>query len=1112
MSAGFGKQHYKKVFTAFITRFPTIYGSLLGMYALIAFLFSALRPLRHRLQRIREFFDIVILPMPEVSISWAIALGLLAAAVLARKRMAWWVSVILLIFLNLENALFFAISLYEPVYETRLATIELNIGFVVKPVMLIGLLATRAAFPARTRHAAMRKATAVYLLGEGIVALAGWGLVELFPHTLAREDRLKWVINKAYTFSLADGKLIEGHPGWIASFVVTLASAIIFLLSVWTMFSSQRDNNALTAEDETAIRAMIARWGEDDSLAYFATRRDKSVIYSPDGRAAITYRVEMGVCIASGDPIGNPAAWDQAVETWLHQATMYGWTPAVMGASERGAHCYLNHGLQTLRLGDEAIIYTDNFSLSRPEYKAVRQAVARARRGGVTVRIRRHGELTAEEMASVQRDADTWRDTNDERGFSMALSRLGDPADSNNLLVEAIQDSQHSPTGIARRVGELSFSPWGRTGMSLDLMRRAPDSPNGTVEAMVSELCHAGTDVGVTRISLNFAMFRQVFATAHELGTGPVMRLWRSLLVFLSRWWQMEALYRSNEKYNPTWAPRYICFKDNHSIARVGLVSGIVEGFIPAFLSRRRPPRTPIGSVKSDGAVNALALAPQLLEEAHAGRAIQHRRPEQVTVRLEKAQRLRDEGIDPWPTALRPTHMCGQITDLNDGDNASISGRILARRDFGGVMFLKLQDWSGDIQIIIEKERCHNYPKWRKELDLADIIRVDGHRGVSRKGEPSLLADAIRLEAKSLHPLPNKTNGLTDPEARVRSRHIDLTVNEESRRALKARSAVLHSMRNDLHTGGYVEAETPILQPIHGGANARPFTTHINAYNMGLYLRIAPELFLKRLMCGGVNRVFEVGREFRNEGVDATHNPEFTSLEAYDAHGDYETMRELTHTLIVNAATAVHGKPVVTAPDGSLVDISGEWPVKSVMDAITEGARADGLWEGPTITVTTPRSELNVLMERAGMPCRPDADLGTIIEELYDEFVESRTTFPTFYKDFPVSVSPLTRRHRSKPGLTERWDLVAWGVELGTAYSELTDPIDQRQRLEEQSLLAAGGDPEAMELDEEFLRALEFGMPPTGGLGIGVDRIVMLITGSTIRQSLAFPLVKPERE
>lgn len=1110
MATGSGRVQDKTVFATFIKRFPPCFGTLLAVYSFIALLFSAVRPVRHQLQSIREFFDYVILPMPEVSISWALALGLLAGAILARKRLAWWVSLILLVILNIENILLFVLGVNGYDTGSTVTTVELNVGFIVQAVMLIGLLATRSAFPARTRHAAIRKALAVYVIGEGLVTASGWLLVELFPHTLSRGNRLQWVLNKSFAFSLVDQKFFGGHPEWIVSFVITLASAIVFLLSVWTLFRSQRDNNALTPDDETAIRAMIARWGEDDSLAYFATRRDKSVIYSPDGRAAVTYRVELGVCIASGDPIGNPAAWDQAVDAWLHQAVMYGWTSAAMGASDRGAHCYSSHGLQTLRLGDEAIIYTDSFSLSQPEFKAVRQAVARARRAGVTVRIRRHGELTDEEMASVQRDADAWRDTNNERGFSMALSRLGDPADANNLLVEAIQDAHHSPTGVARRVGELSFSPWGRTGVSLDLMRRSPDSPNGTVEIMVSELCNAGLDVGVTRISLNFAMFRQVFATAHELGTGPVMRLWRSLLVFLSRWWQMEALYRSNEKYNPTWAPRYICFKDNRAIARVGLVSGIVEGFVPAPLSRRKPPLTPVGSVKREGAAEALELAPRLMEEARAGRAVHHRRSEQVKVRLEKAQRLRDEGVSPWPTAIRPTHTCAQIADMDDGVAASISGRIIARRDFGGVMFLQLHDWSGDTQVIVEQARCSDYEAWRKDLDLADIIRVEGEKGISRKGEPSLLAVSIRFEAKSLHPLPNKTDGLTDPEARVRSRHIDLTVNAESRRALTARSAVLHSMRCDLHSSGYLEAETPILQPIHGGANARPFITHINAYNMNLYLRIAPELFLKRLMCGGVDRVFELGREFRNEGVDATHNPEFTSLEAYDAHGDYETMMTLTHELIVNAATAVHGKPVVTAPDGGMVDISGEWPVKSVLDAITEGARADGIWDGPVISVDTPREELDALMERAGMPLRPDADDGTIIEELYDEFVESRTTFPTFYKDFPVSVSPLTRRHRSKPGLTERWDLVAWGVELGTAYSELTDPIDQRQRLEEQSLLAAVGDPEAMELDEEFLRALEFGMPPTSGLGIGVDRIVMLITGSTIRQSLAFPLVKPD--
>ena len=343
MATGSGRVQDKTVFATFIKRFPPFFGILLAVYSFIALLFSAVRPVRHQLQSIREFFDYVILPMPGVSISWALALGLLAGAILARKRLAWWVSVILLAILNIENILLFVLGVNGYDIGSTVTTVELNVGFIVQAVMLIGLLATRSAFPARTRHAAIRKALAVYIIGEGLVTASGWLLVELFPHTLSRGNRLQWVLNKSFVFSLVDQKFFGGHPEWIVSFVITLASAIIFLLSVWTLFRSQRDNNALTPDDETAIRAMIARWGEDDSLAYFATRRDKSVIYSPDGRAAVTYRVELGVCIASGDPIGNPAAWDQAVDAWLHQAVMYGWTPAVMGASDRGAHCYSSH-------------------------------------------------------------------------------------------------------------------------------------------------------------------------------------------------------------------------------------------------------------------------------------------------------------------------------------------------------------------------------------------------------------------------------------------------------------------------------------------------------------------------------------------------------------------------------------------------------------------------------------------------------------------------------------------------------------------------------------------------------------------------------------------------
>jgi lysyl-tRNA synthetase, class II len=315
-----------------------------------------------------------------------------------------------------------------------------------------------------------------------------------------------------------------------------------------------------------------------------------------------------------------------------------------------------------------------------------------------------------------------------------------------------------------------------------------------------------------------------------------------------------------------------------------------------------------------------------------------------------------------------------------------------------------------------------------------------------------------------------------------------------------------------LFAKGFIEVETPILQQIHGGASARPFVTHINTYDLNLFLRIAPELYLKRLCVGGVERVFELGRAFRNEGVDFSHNPEFTLLEAYQAHADYKMWIDGCRELIQNAAEAANGSQTVLRPRGGdesngahrlePVDISGVWPVKTVYGAVSDAL-------GEQIDPDTSLARLRRLSDAAHIPYRAHWDAGAVVLELYEQLVEDRTEQPTFYIDFPTSVSPLTRPHRSQPGVAERWDLVAWGVELGTAYSELTDPVEQRRRLQEQSLLAAGGDPEAMELDEDFLQAMEYAMPPTGGLGMGIDRLVMLITGRSIRETLPFPLAKP---
>jgi lysyl-tRNA synthetase class 2 len=383
---------------------------------------------------------------------------------------------------------------------------------------------------------------------------------------------------------------------------------------------------------------------------------------------------------------------------------------------------------------------------------------------------------------------------------------------------------------------------------------------------------------------------------------------------------------------------------------------------------------------------------------------------------------------------------------------------------------------------------------------------VTGEVITTRRGELTVLAESLALTSKSLRPLPDKHKGLTDREARVRARHVDLIIRPQAREIAYTRSTVVASVRDSLHRRGFVEVETPMLQLIHGGANARPFETHINAYDLDLYLRIATELHLKRLIVGGMEKVFEIGKQFRNEGADFKHNPEFTSLELYETYGDYDTMRVLTQQIIQEAATAVHGSPIARHRDaeGTVTeyDLSGDWPVKTLTQAVSEAL-------GEEITVDTPAEVLHAHADRLGMELEPDLSWGFALEELYGELCEGQTTTPVFYTDFPKENAPLTRTHRADGRLAEKWDLVIFGSEQGTAYSELIDPVDQRQRLVAQSLMAAAGDVEAMQVDEDFLQALEYGMPPTGGMGLGIDRLVMNLTGLGIRDTILFPIVRP---
>ncbi|MEY2737133.1 MAG: hypothetical protein RL683_251 [Actinomycetota bacterium] len=483
--------------------------------------------------------------------------------------------------------------------------------------------------------------------------------------------------------------------------------------------------------------------------------------------------------------------------------------------------------------------------------------------------------------------------------------------------------------------------------------------------------------------------------------------------------------------------------------------------------------------------------------------------PEQIEVRLAKRDKL-NELNDAYPVSLPITTTIDAVRakypnleiDTATGETVGIAGRVMFQRNTGKLCFASLQAGSGErIQAMLSldkvgEEQLENY----KELvDLGDHLFVEGEVITSKRGELSIMVTSWKMAAKTIRPLPNLHNELGE-EFRVRHRYIDLIVRDRARDVVKTRSAVMQSLRKTFTEDNYIEVETPMLQTIHGGASARPFKTHSNAFDTELFLRIAPELFLKRAVVGGIDRVYEINRNFRNEGADRTHSPEFAMLEAYQAYGDYNSIADLTQKLIQNAAMDVFGTHEVTLDDGTINDLSGNWDRISMFESLSEAA-------GEEITPETPIEKLKKLAEKVEIEI--DHPLhGKYVEELWEHFVKGDLQKPTFVIDFPVDTSPLTRDHRSKPGVVEKWDLYIRGYEQATGYSELVDPVIQRARFIEQVTLAAAGDPEAMKLDEDFLKALEFGMPPSGGMGMGIDRLLMSLTGLGIRETIMFPLVK----
>ena len=489
------------------------------------------------------------------------------------------------------------------------------------------------------------------------------------------------------------------------------------------------------------------------------------------------------------------------------------------------------------------------------------------------------------------------------------------------------------------------------------------------------------------------------------------------------------------------------------------------------------------------------------------------------TLNDERARRLADRaalyaaGKNPYPEHSDVTDHAADLLERYAGlaneeagaETVTVGGRIVAKRGQGKIMFLVLRDPSADIQLFCRVNDVEE-ASWEvlKGLDLGDIVQATGVVVRTKRGELSVAPRTAKLLSKAVRPLPEKFHGLSDKEPRYRQRYVDLIVNEDVRETFRKRSAIISTFRRYMEDNGYMEVETPILQTIQGGATAKPFITHFNALNQENYLRIATELHLKRLLVGGYERVFEIGRIFRNEGMDLTHNPEFTTMEAYRAYSDLEGMKELAEGVIKAAAHAV-GLEGVIEYQGQQIDLFSNWESRPMTSIVSDVL-------GREVTLDTPVEELRAACAERGIETKPEWTAGKLVAELYDDLGEDTIVNPTFVCDYPVEVSPLAKRNEDDPRLTHRFELVIAGHEYANAFSELNDPVDQAERFAAQMVEKAGGDDEAMEYDEDYVRALEYGMPPAGGIGIGIDRVVMLLTNSTsIRDVLLFPHMKPEK-
>ena len=794
---------------------------------LVASLFSLVTLPVRRLPRAQGWVDVAsdIFNVPVArSIFGVVLLFLLTGALLRRKRFAMWIVVAV----QATGVVYAAATANQAVslYRIRVLAglpgavgdqIAAYLGGVFGIAAIACLVWSRPAFPARRSPGSFGAAALTLAVGMIFSVAVAIALAEIFgPPSTHRWDSVILGLRAALDLdALVPPRPAAPHlPPW-ADTATSALSAVVVIAAVAVFLRSGRRLRPPDPHTELAVRTLLATGGHQDSLGYFATRRDKSIVSGADGRAAIGYRVIASVSLAAADPVGDPAAWPAAIDSWLTEARTYGWVPAALSPGREAAQAFVDAGLRAIPLGDEAIIDAAGFSLAGPAMKAVRQAVVRLQRSGYTVSIRRHRDIDAAEMSRIAALAEQWRGDAPERGFSMALSRLGDPVDGGCVLVLA-----HRPDGVP--AGILSLVPWGAGGVSLDLMRRDRTSANGVVELMVTTLIERSGEFGVHRISLNFAMFRAVFAAADEFGAGPVTRLNNAVLGVFSRFFQLESLYRSNAKYQPRWVTRYLCIDSILSLPRVAIAAGIAEGFLP------QPQRT-AGFTSPAWLVSAVA---DLQDAAPVPRpAAPASRPEQERIRRARLAALAAAGMTGYPVSTPRTGALPDVLGRPNGAVVSVAGRVERLRNLGGVAFATLVADGRHLQLLLDRSEVGVEPLvlWHRTVDRGDIISATGVLGHSKSGERSLIVTQWTMAAKSLRPLPRTGVTPANPEKRARDRSAELITDRHAASMIVTRATAVTALRTAFRGRGFLEVETPVLQPVHGGATARPFTTQFHA-------------------------------------------------------------------------------------------------------------------------------------------------------------------------------------------------------------------------------------------------------------------------------------------